>query len=90
MMEVTTIEKFSSKDAYMLMLLHLNEDFDDDLFYDCIFLLEGWIVIYSSLNFTKALKLFFCMIISQGNLIAQFYEFKWLWKVLNNQRHNSF
>ena len=25
---------------YMLMLLHLNEDFDDDLLYDCIRLLE--------------------------------------------------
>lgn len=28
------------KDAYIYCLLHLNEDFDDDLLYDCINLLE--------------------------------------------------
>ena len=39
MLEVTKIESLRFKDAFMLMLLHLNEDFDDDLLYDCICLL---------------------------------------------------
>ena len=39
MLEVTKIEKLCSKDIFMQMLLHLNEDFDDDLIYDCICLL---------------------------------------------------
>ena len=38
--EATKIEQISYKDVYMLMLLHLNEDFDDDLLSDCICLLE--------------------------------------------------
>ena len=33
--------KLSLKNAYMLMLLYLNEDFDDDLLLDAILLLTG-------------------------------------------------
>ena len=36
---VTSIKYFELKDISMFMLLHLNEDFDDDLLLDCIKLL---------------------------------------------------
>ena len=34
--EMKSIKFFAIKDAYMQMLLHLNEDFDDDLLLDAI------------------------------------------------------
>ena len=38
---VTRIEQIDSRDIYMQMLLHLNEDFDHDFLFDSIDLLSG-------------------------------------------------
>ena len=39
MLEATRIFKLTPKDVFMLMLLHLNEDLDDNLLHDCLCLL---------------------------------------------------
>ena len=38
--EITKLKEVEFKDILMHMLLHINEDFDDDLLYDCVRLLS--------------------------------------------------
>ena len=48
MVKIEKMNGMDRKDAHLQMLLHLNEDFDDDLLFDAIEMLseEEWLIPY--------------------------------------------